>query len=313
MYRCTDCSQVYKEKPEYCDCGNNVFEEISDIEELSNFQFDFEQNLNYQNEERFEPDSEKVIANKSNDLPSVLIFIFCIILSICFFIFIGKDNKEDNKSNIENKNQQVSVSKKTVDIPQIDEIWKENPNKTVSEKALSRNDVNVSSENTSEKSPVTQNVTVVQKQDNKPKTVIAKNNPSNNTINTNVSNKPVVKRQTVNKTANTITKPKTIDYAAAKKELLNYKIALRNKMAANINFASVVGDGNCVVTFKIDNSGKLIDRKFTKLSQNDSVNDAVYAAVMQTPAYNPPPVAYKGETLSFSFKMYGGNFEIDLR
>ena len=84
-------------------------------------------------------------------------------------------------------------------------------------------------------------------------------------------------------------------------------------MAANVNFASIVGDGNCVVTFKIDNSGKLIDRKFTKLSQNDSVNDAVYAAVMQTPAYNPPPVAYKGETLSFSFKMYGGNFEIDLR
>lgn len=312
MYRCTDCSQVYKEKPEYCDCGNNVFEEIPDIEELSNFQFDFEQNLNYQDEDKFEPDSEKVIANKSNDLPSVLIFIFCIILSICSFIFIGKDNKQDNKSNVDNKNQQVSVSKKTVDIPQIDEIWKENPNKTASEKELSRNDVNVS-ENTSEKSPVTQTVTVVQKQDNKPKTVIAKNNPSNNTINTNVSNKPVVKKQTVNKTANTITKPKTIDYAAAKKELLNYKIALRNKMAANVNFASVVGDGNCVVTFKIDKSGKLIDRKFTKLSQNDSVNDAVYAAVMQTPAYNPPPIAYKGETLSFSFKMYGGNFEIDLR
>ena len=216
MYRCTDCSQVYKEKPEYCDCGNNVFEEIPDIEELSNFQFDFEQDLNYQNEERFEPDSEKVIANKNNDLPSVLIFIFCIILSICSFIFIGKDNKEDNKSNVENKNQQVSVSKKTVDIPQIDEIWKENPNKTTSEKALSRNDVNVS-ENTSVKSPVTPNVTVVKKQDNKPKTVIAKNNPSNNTINTNVSNKPVVKKQTVNKIASTVTKPKTIDYAAAKK------------------------------------------------------------------------------------------------
>lgn len=312
MYRCTDCSQVYKEKPEYCDCGNNVFEEIPDIEELSNFQFDFEQNLNYQDEDKFEPDSEKVISNKNNDLPSVLIFIFCIILSICSFIFIGKDNKEDNKSNVDNKNQQVSVSKKTVDIPQIDEIWKENPNKTVSEKELSRNDVNVS-ENTSEKTPVTQNVTGVQKQDNKPKTVIAKNNPSNNTINTNVSNKPVVKKQTVNKTASTVTKPKTVDYAAAKKELLNYKIALRNKMAANVNFASIVGDGNCVVTFKIDNSGKLIDRKFTKLSQNDSVNDAVYAAVMQIPAYNPPPVAYKGETLSFSFKMYGGNFEIDLR
>ena len=28
MFKCLDCDKVYKEKPDYCDCGNNTFEEI---------------------------------------------------------------------------------------------------------------------------------------------------------------------------------------------------------------------------------------------------------------------------------------------
>ena len=28
MYKCTDCGQEFDTKPEYCDCGNNIFEEI---------------------------------------------------------------------------------------------------------------------------------------------------------------------------------------------------------------------------------------------------------------------------------------------
>ena len=28
MYRCTECNAEYETKPQYCDCGNNIFEEI---------------------------------------------------------------------------------------------------------------------------------------------------------------------------------------------------------------------------------------------------------------------------------------------
>ena len=100
--------------------------------------------------------------------------------------------------------------------------------------------------------------------------------------------------------------------AAQKQALLNYKIALRNKIVSNINFGTIVGDGSCVITFKISSSGQLVSRAFAKQSTNDSLNEAVYNGVMQTPAYNPPPSGYKNETLKLSVTMYGGNFEVDL-
>lgn len=29
MYRCTECKEEFKEKPEYCTCGNDEFEEFT--------------------------------------------------------------------------------------------------------------------------------------------------------------------------------------------------------------------------------------------------------------------------------------------
>ena len=31
MYRCRECHAEYKQKVEYCDCGNNTFDYIEDI------------------------------------------------------------------------------------------------------------------------------------------------------------------------------------------------------------------------------------------------------------------------------------------
>ena len=28
MYRCTECNTEYADLPDYCDCGNDVFEEV---------------------------------------------------------------------------------------------------------------------------------------------------------------------------------------------------------------------------------------------------------------------------------------------
>ncbi|MBR1776021.1 TonB C-terminal domain-containing protein [bacterium] len=103
-----------------------------------------------------------------------------------------------------------------------------------------------------------------------------------------------------------------VNNAALKQELASYKISLRNTIGKKIDFTKVVGDGSCTVAFKIDSNGKLINRSFSKQSSNMTLNDAVYAAVMSTPTFNPPPSGYKNETLNLNIRFYSGNFEISL-
>jgi outer membrane biosynthesis protein TonB len=100
--------------------------------------------------------------------------------------------------------------------------------------------------------------------------------------------------------------------AASKQEFVNYKAQLRNTIGRKIDFTRVIGDGNCTVAFKIDQNGRLINRSFAKQSSNNTLNDAVYAAVMATPTFNPPPSVYKNETLNLNIRFSNGNFEISL-
>ena len=101
--------------------------------------------------------------------------------------------------------------------------------------------------------------------------------------------------------------------AQARQELVNYKAGLRNTIGRKIDFTKVVGDGTCAVSFKVNSSGKLTNRAFTKQSNNITLNDAVYAAVMATPTYNPPPSAYNNETMSITITFYNGNYEISIK
>lgn len=100
--------------------------------------------------------------------------------------------------------------------------------------------------------------------------------------------------------------------AAAKQELANYKNSLRNAIGRKIDFTSVVGDGSCSLSFKIASNGRLTNRVFTNQSSNLTLNEAVYSAMNATPSYNPPPEAYKNETLNLTIRFYNGNFEISL-
>ena len=100
--------------------------------------------------------------------------------------------------------------------------------------------------------------------------------------------------------------------AAAKQEFVNYKAQLRNTIGRKIDFTRVIGDGSCTVAFKIDSNGRLINRSFSKQSSNNTLNDAVYAAVMSTPSFNPPPSGYNNETLYLNIRFSNGNFEISL-
>ena len=105
---------------------------------------------------------------------------------------------------------------------------------------------------------------------------------------------------------------KTKTQAELTKELNTYKASLRNTIGRKIDFTKVIGDGDCALTFKINSSGRLISKAFSKQSSNITLNDAVFTAMNSTTSFNPPPEGYKGETLTLKIKFYNGNFEITL-
>ena len=300
MYKCTDCGQEYKIKPEYCDCGNNIFEEIQEVIKPKEAIY---------HSQRANKPSKRVEKNLSGEILSWLIFTICIILSALALMFLG-NSSTPTKTEVNSK-PKVSVKK---NIPSIDELWVE-PNidvKPQEEEKPSilqsifdapvvqriKNRQNQQSIKTERKitptpqpaPPVQQVVTPPQ-----PRGEQIKNPPSQ------APKEPELKQI-----------PPKIDEAALRREYTKYKIALRNTIAANIDFAGIIGDGKCAVTFKIDQAGNLINRKFAIQSNNNSLNDVVYNAMMQNPTFQQPPKGYKNETLTLSVKMYDGNFEVTL-
>lgn len=131
------------------------------------------------------------------------------------------------------------------------------------------------------------------------------------TITQSVNQMPVINTQKPINT-NTSVKKTEVNQATLKQELNNYKISLRNTIGKKINFNNVVGDGNCIVSFKISSNGTLTNREFSQKSSNLTLNDAVYTAMSSTPKFTAPPSGYKNETLHLKVNFYNGNFDISL-
>lgn len=304
-YKCSECGQEYNDMPEYCDCGNDSFEAIEVIEtSLNNAYQSYKENKIQKNSykgNRFEP-------------YAIAVFALCIILSLVI-LFIPVSSSTYKKT------EQIKPQKQT--FPSIDKIWTDiAPKNAVPQKTeqavqtaadiLENMKTNVQKNIQKPAVKKSQTVQVKTAAPVKQQVVPKKSAPPKKQ--TSVSKTPAVQTQKTSAPKTSV--PKTvkpaINPAVQKQALLNYKIALRNKIVSNINFGAIVGDGDCVISFKISQSGKLTNRAFAKQSANDSLNDAVYNGIMLTPAYNPPPSGYKNETLKLTVKMYGGNFEVDL-
>lgn len=290
MFKCTECGQEFEIKPDYCECGNDLFEEI--VKPLP------------QPVQTFAPRPK--VTRKSIDLPSLIMFFICIVLAILPWLF-----KDAEKPIVPTP----TAPQKTVNIPSIDKLWREtvSPQKTLNVKVVDVQPVPVPTK------MVPKKATPKPVQTEPPKKVT----PSM----TEEQKQEIIKKLTTTKTPQPVKKveepkpvqvekkpePPKVDYAAQKRELIAYKTALRNKLGASINFAAVIGDGKCSIMFKLDGAGNLVNRAFSVQSTNDSLNDAVYAAMMQNPTFKAPPEGYKNETLTLSVQIYGGNFEVNLR
>ena len=316
MFKCKDCGSEYKEKPDYCDCGNDTFDEIKD-ESIGTIDKTEETKTQQQKEsDNIKPKSKKNEKPINTDKISLLIFTVCLILSIIILFF--PVNTPVNTDNIKENNEQNIIS-----IPSVNSIW-DNSIPVVQKTEIPKTE------------PVSSEETVVKKN---PK--VNENTDNKKDLNTTPAKSETPKITKVKLTKNTTVKPKQTDSSVPKKQneqitkqtqkptttvkptsntnntqneisLNSYKIGLRNKIGSHIDFASVAGDGACAVTFKIDVNGKLINRKFVQQSENTSLNDAVYNAMLAVPNYKTPPSTYKNNTLKLSVKFISGNFEVSL-
>ncbi len=99
MFRCTICQKLHSTRVEYCDCGNDTFEEIS----------------------------ESLVDNRHREISlqeifSWVIFLICILLSVYIMFFTGSKSVKKNIVN-----QQQSIQVKDIQIPDIDKIWDNTP------------------------------------------------------------------------------------------------------------------------------------------------------------------------------------------
>lgn len=337
MYKCKECGTEYETKPDYCDCGNDTFDEIlpeppapkNDVTNVTKLN-----KVEKLKKEKTEPKPEKVevktervevkperieVAEPRNtvqydysrlkqvfDPISTSIFGVCVLLAILIVLFAGNSLiKEDSEKTTETPQQTQNLN-----IPDIDKLWNSTPPKATEQPKQVEEPVQQEEVEPSKPVDLFKAVT---KQEPQKQTTKQTAKPQNKSVSQKQTQSTSSPKQVSKPQTNTVAKTQPAQNTAVlKQELLNYKLSLRNRMASRMAFERVVGDGESVVAFKIDASGRLTNRSFAKQSDNDSLNDVVYNAVMQTPTFNAPPKGYKGETLYLKVRMYSGNYEVYL-
>ena len=327
MYRCSECNKEFKEKVDFCDCGNDEFIFIEDLKQIKS-----------------PIKKEPMTLEQKSQIVSLVFFIVCLLLSFVVWLIPINKNQEEIKIT-EDKNE----VKENLEIPNIDKFW---------DNTLPKPEVVVRQEAKPEPLPVqnvvkvvqppvkkSQQVKVQQKSQvvqNKPKTNVTKpvtQPKSAQTVQNKQNKKNNVKQSNANQSTdktdkNKVIQPKTQEvkqktqdvkpkaqevkeqpkkvYNPNSPEMLKYKGELRAALFRKFPVGSIQGSGSCSVHFSIDLTGKLINRGFTKQSDNKSLNDAVYYMLMSVPRFKAPPASYSGETINMTFTLNNGSYAVTI-
>lgn len=317
MYRCTECKEEFKEKPDYCTCGNDEFEEIT-ATPLKELTFQKEQltfarnNFNSKKFDRMQ-------------IFSIGFFCLCLILAVMPWLIKAKKPAKT----VQKPKEEVVTT-----IPDIESIW-QNPqsrNNTIQTTSTPKPATKVvkTSETPKSKIQTTNKPVATQKTQTKP---VLKHNtetskpvkqasPAQTQTQTptqpSTQSKPKLPQSVLNTGQKTSSAQQTPQKPVKKEELpkmnpsefLSYKGEIRSALLAKLNVAAIQGFGDCAVEFSIDKNGKLINRNFIYKSQNISVNDEVYLMLMRLPYYKTPPAHYNGEKIKLKFFFNNGYYEI---
>lgn len=309
MFRCTECSEEYKIKPDYCKCGNDEFEEITEI----------------QNKIISKEDTQ-ISEKTESKIPLKLVFqisyiIFCIILAIIPWLF-----KTENAS----KTTEQPKEKISQTIPELDTFWNDKPDIRPQEIKAEKIQDNTQTAANIQSPPVQKTSSKNQKpvqtakktqtsKDSTPKaTPSAPKNSQKQPAKTESNRqtakveKPKLPQSVLNPQpqAKPTPKPKPEPPKMNSQEFLKYKGEIRSALLSKLNITAIQGTGDCAVEFSLDNSGKLINRNFIYKSSNKTLNDEVYLMLMRLPYFKQPPQYYRGEKIRLKFYINNGYYEI---
>lgn len=276
MYRCKECKAEYKTKVEYCDCGNNTFDYIPDDAAL-----------------KTQMHTAALTLEQKSELVSRLFFALCVIISLLVWLIPVKSGvKQEAKPK-----PKPTVSKEK--IPNIDTIWDDTP-------IYQQSQTQVTSDRLTANNFSQPQGSTVKKNSAKPQQV---SKPAEYEI---VYNPPPVSSK-----KKELTQPKHLEvqkpsYNPNSPAMLKYKGDLRAALFSKFAAGSIPGSGTCEISFSVDKTGKLINRKFTHESDNKTLNDVVYYMLMSVPKYLPPPAEYNGQTIRMKFVIENGSYEISI-
>lgn len=144
MFKCIECGCEYEIKPDYCECGNDVFEEVkpaaqpkpqqqasapqqrpavNNIPPQRNIPHIQARPIQIERPKTFDEQYPQISRfKKSLDPISVVIFIFCLIMAFCTLFFIGNP-----KESVTTNNQTQTEQKPVENIPNVDSYWDNTP------------------------------------------------------------------------------------------------------------------------------------------------------------------------------------------
>lgn len=119
LYKCKECKTVYKDKVDYCECGNNLFDEIEETPQIED-----EQEVTQEEVLPVQVPERRALVS-FQEIASYVIFGACCLFSLIFIMFLGPKPAERQLLT-----EQIKVAEQK-EIPQIDKIWDDTPTYTV--------------------------------------------------------------------------------------------------------------------------------------------------------------------------------------
>ncbi len=325
MFKCKECGQEYKTKPDYCDCGNDTFDELILDKVLQDDVVNVSPCI-----ATSEMDFVSFLRRRNISVFGLTFFVSCLFLS--FFILVFCFNF---KSEISNTSAQ-KTEKNVINIPDIEQLWNDGPidvaQSITVKKSQNVRPSQIANNNTQAGKTTTNKIIApTRKSNTKSESTVVNTSKK---LKSQTSNKPLVKTSqatsvkkpdskssvsTKNVKQDTTHKKEQVNVPLSPKktipayspELNNYKVALRNALFSKLSVVSIQGQGTCGIEFSIDSTGKLINRAFTYQSNNKSVNDEVYKMLMRLPSFYAPPETYNGEKIKMSFSFDNGSYVIN--
>lgn len=304
MYICDMCGKRFESKPDYCDCGNDTFQELKPaVSGISS--------------------KPKAPDNKMILWLSVGVIV---LLTLVLLLFAPKDNKKiipDSAGNqpkttvqeVHNTVQSVIPEKNQISQPRTSNavLTQKTKQQPVAKTPLKPQVKQPAVKTQVSKPQAMPKQTVSTSKQTASKTVAKAQTGKAATGATTVKKEPAVKPQISQpvKTQPQMKKTTTPKKPAMTEEYYNYKLTLRQALFSKLSVGSVQGSGTCGIEFSIDSTGKLINRGFTFQSDNKSVNDEVYKMLMRMPKFYPPPAGMTSEKIKMVFKFNNGSYYVN--